>query len=232
LKFIFRILLVVLPVVSASAQNPEPDSTASPPKKADTLKHSYRPTGIRFGTDVISIIRSYAYHDFKGWELNGDIDFYRYFLTVDYGSWSRNATLDNGYYQNKGTYFRIGTDINFLLKDPDHNMFFLGFRYGHSTYDESMNYSYVDPVYGLTSRNLSASGVKGNWGELTTGLRVKIWKAFWMGYTARLKFVPSVTGGNPELKPYDIPGYGVAQKAPWWGFNYQIFWRVPVSKAK
>jgi hypothetical protein len=50
-----------------------------------------------------------------------------------------------------------------------------------------------------------------------------------MGYTARMKFAPGVKGGG-ALVPYDIPGYGLAAKAPYWGFNYQLFWRIPFRK--
>jgi hypothetical protein len=67
--------------------------------------------------------------------------------------------------------------------------------------------------------------------EVTSGLRVKIISGFWMGFTARLKFAPSATGGG-LLVPYDMPGYGIISKDPYWGFNYQLFWRIPLPKFK
>ena len=51
----------------------------------------------------------------------------------------------------------------------------------------------------MNSRNDSVpleyhdGGVNAHWIELTGGLRVKIWKAMWMGYTARFKFGLNMT---------------------------------------
>jgi hypothetical protein len=164
------------------------------------------------------------------WEVNADVDFYRYYFTVDYGNWSRRDSLANGHYQNNGHYFRAGVDINFLLKDPDRNMFFIGMRYGRSGFNETLDYSYPDAHFGIISKTISESGLQGHWAELTTGIRVKIWTGFWMGYTARLKFAPGVSGGDGQLVHYDIPGYGLAEKTTYWGFNYQLFWRIPLRR--
>ena len=198
-------------------------------KKIDTVKVSYAPTGVRIGTDLISIGKSQFDPKFKGWEVNADIDFYRYYLAVDYGYWAKHLDIKNGTYENSGNYFRVGADVNFLLKDPDRNMFFMGYRYGQSNFDHSSNhikYFVVDPQYGFSSSDI---GVSAHWMELTAGLRVKIWKMIWMGYTARFKFAPRAKGYS-EMQPFDIPGYGLFEKKIYWGFNYQIFFKIPVRK--
>jgi hypothetical protein len=166
-----------------------------------------------------------------GWEVNADVDFGRYYLALDYGAWSRKDNLDNGYYENDGRYLRAGVDVNFLLKDPDRNMVFLGFRYGRSSFDEQLTYMTTLDDFGDIETTLSNSGATAGWLEVTGGLRVKIWKALWMGYTARLKFSPSVQG-DEGMKTYDIPGYGKTSKSTYWGFNYQIFFRIPFKKEK
>jgi hypothetical protein len=223
-KCFFSLVLAIS--LNASAFCQEEDGKKSKIKSPlDTVKNKFLPTGIRVGTDVISLIRSRD-HSFKGWEVNFDTDFSRYYFTVDYGYWAVDQLLGNGNYQNAGTYLRIGTDINFLLKDPDKNMFFFGFRYGLSSFRESVQYQ--NPVsykgFSTISANESNSNLSGHWLEITSGLRVKIVSGFWMGYTARLKFAPSVSGEG-TLKTYDMPGYGLVQEAPYWGFNYQLFWR-------
>ena len=198
-------------------------------KKIDTVKVSYAPTGVRIGTDLISIGRSQFDPKFNGWEVNADIDFYRYYLAVDYGSWAKQLDIKNGTYENSGNYFRVGADVNFLLKDPDRNMFFMGYRYGQSNFDHSSNhikYFVLDPQYGVSSSDKEMSA---HWMELTAGLRVKIWKMIWMGYTARFKFAPRAKGYS-EMQPFDIPGYGLFEKKIYWGFNYQIFFKIPVRK--
>jgi hypothetical protein len=165
----------------------------------------------------------------SGWEVNADVDFGRYYLALDYGVWSRKDSLDNGYYENDGRYIRAGVDINFLLKDPDKNMVFIGFRYGRSAFDEKLIYVTEVDDFGIIQTELSNPNATAGWGELTGGLRVKIWKSIWMGYTARFKFLPGVKG-NSELETYDIPGYGKTSKSTYWGFNYQIFYRIPFRK--
>jgi hypothetical protein len=206
------------------------------PDPADTVKNKFLPTGLRAGTDAISIIKSEITKDWKGWEINGDLDFSRYYLAIDYGYWARNEVLSNGNYSNSGNYYRIGADVNFMLKDPEKNMFFMGFRYGTSNFKESLSYSYSDSLPGVSgvvnhSVAVSHNGLIAHWVEITTGLRVKIWGPFWMGYTARLKIAPSVKGAK-QFNPFDIPGYGLAEKSNYWGINYQLFWRFPVRKIK
>src|SRR5690606_5077832 len=100
-----------------------------------TLK-DYIPTGVRLGTDALALIRSGYDDSFSGWEVNADIDFRRYFLAVDLGSWQRSIASEQGSYSNDGTYFRIGADMNFLNRDPDKNVLFFGVRYGRSIFSE------------------------------------------------------------------------------------------------
>lgn len=199
-------------------------------QSTDTVQHKYLPTAVRISTDVLSIVRSYAGDKFDGWEVNADVDFYKYYLAVDYGSWSRHLTLPTGNYENDGNYFRIGADVNFLVKDPDHNMVFLGFRYGESHFNEQLNYDSTDVNYGPLQRELVNDNMTGRWGELTTGLKVNLWKGLGMGYTVRLKFIPRTQGGEGFI-PYEIPGYGLTANKVSWGFNYQVFWRIQFRKA-
>lgn len=198
-------------------------------QKSDSLKGkpSYLPTGVRFGADMISLAKIPLSDKFDGWEISADVDFYKYYLTLEYGNWERTINSTDQNYSNAGNYFRVGADVNLLLKDPDKNMFFIGFRYGQSSYDERLQFSLTDPVFGDSNQALSNTGMRSSWGEVTLGLRVKIWSQLWMGYTARLKVAPSL-GNNGEFIVYEIPGYGLASKSTYWGFNYQLYWRFPI----
>ncbi len=199
--------------------------------RVDSLKrHSYIPSGIRIGTDVISLIKTQAQDNFNGWEVNADVDFNRYYLNFDYGSWGRTFSSASGFYLNDGKYWRLGIDVNFLLKDPDRNMFFIGFRYGKATFSETLAIKTYDPFsLDSVSLNYSHPGINANWLELTTGIRVKIYKIFWMGYTARFKFGLNYDD-TEKIIPSDVPGYGRTDKDSYWGFNYQIFIRIPLRK--
>jgi len=226
IRYCISVYLALLLAQFAQAQ--EKTTTTTKPKAIPKPKIDYSPSALRVGTDIISLVKTGQ--TFKGWELNGDIDFSRYYLAVDVGSWAKNLTLNNGNYTNGGTYFRLGIDVNFLTNDPDRNMFFLGFRVGHSLFHETLTYQATSPLFSPANYQLSNGSVSGGWGELTTGLRVKIWKGLWMGYTARMKFAPGTKGNSATLAPYDMPGYGIVQNKPWWGFNYQVFWRFAWRK--
>ena len=231
MKLSYTIALFLLLSCTALAQEKEKSDTTKVKVKPD-----FRPTGVRFGTDAIALVKSQYDKTFKGWEFNGDIDFHRYYLAVDYGHWARTylSDGDSSNYANTGNYFRAGVDVNFLKNDPDRNMFFIGFRYGVSKFSEQYSVIVVDTLWGpgpghTYSGTYNNTDVSAHWLELTTGLRVKIWKMIWMGYTARFKFGLS-TGSTPAMLPHDVPGYGLAEKDSYWGFNYQIFIRIPFRK--
>lgn len=214
----------------ASAVVAQQDSVSSKkPVRADTVTGKFIPTGIRIGTDALALGISQFNKTFSGWEMNADVDFYRYYLAVDVGAWQRTYAPDSGHYENSGTYFRVGADVNFLLKDPDRNVLFFGLRYGRSVFSEDLDVIVVDPVYGNASRQYNNDNVHARWFELTGGLKVKVWNWLWMGYTGRFKFALS-TSDTPEMLPHDVPGYGRTDKESYWGFNYQIFVRIPFKK--
>lgn len=200
-------------------------------EKPDTLKlKHFIPTGLRIGTDVIALIKSNTDESYSGWEVNADVDLYRYFLTLDVGSWSRNFQTNDDQYSNDGNYFRIGADMNFLPKDPNRNALIFGARYARSVFSENYVVHVDDPVWGEADEIYTNTDVPARWFELTGGLRVKIWKILWLGYTARYKFGLQ-TGDTPTMLPHDIPGYGRTDKNSTWGFNYQVLIRLPLRKS-
>jgi hypothetical protein len=222
---IFVLLSPLFLVVGNTLAQEEQDTA-----KVDTVRNKYLPTGIRVGTDIISLVKTRTQDNFEGWEVQGDIDFNRYYVALEYGTWGRNLHSDSAAYANTGTFWRAGIDVNFLTKDPDRNMFFLGARYGRSVFTESLSMQHYDPNWGATADNFYHTGVNASWLELTAGLRVKIWKIFWLGYTGRLKFALS-TNGTEEMLPHDVPGFGRTNEPTTWGFNYYLMVRLPIRKA-
>lgn len=221
MKFLINIVLLALPCVAFA-------------QKEDTVKKEKKdffPTGVRAGIDAISIIRTLTDETFSGYEVCADVDFYRYYFALEIGRWERELASDNDEYTNRGNYARLGIDVNFLKKDPDKNMFFFGARYGWGTFSERLLATTEDPVWGIETSTYTNTDVKASWAELTTGLRVKMWKVFWMGYTARYKF--GLNTNEPEgFVPHDVPGYGKTDKPSTWGFNYQLLFRIPIRKQK
>lgn len=219
------LFLYILCPESTQAQEAAADTV-----KIDTIRNKFFPTGIRFGTDMIHLVKTQTQNNFHGWEIEADIDFNRYYIALEYGRLGRNLNSDSAAYANQGTFWRAGIDVNFLTNDPDRNMFFLGARYGRSMFSESMTMQAYDPIWGSQTGSFYHSSVNAWWLELTTGLRVKLWKIFWLGYTGRLKFALSADG-TEEMLPHDVPGFGRTDKETTWGFNYYLMIRIPIRKA-
>jgi hypothetical protein len=218
LRFLNNVLFLVLISAVATAQS----------KKDSTTQKKFMPTGIRVGIDVLSLIRTETGNTFSGYEVSGDIDFYRYYLAFDMGQWERDFATQHEAYANNGKYFRAGIDINFLKKDPEKNMFFFGVRYAQGTYSENLRVT-QDPVWGPVGITYANTNINARWGELTTGLKVKMLSFFWMGYTARYKFGLN-TDAQKGFASHDVPGYGKTDKGSTWGFNYYVLFRMPVRK--
>lgn len=191
--------------------------------------NKFLPTGVRFGMDLVTLTRSRVKDGFDGWEVTADADFYRYLLVADYGKSSTAVQSENASYSNDGTYWRLGVDANFLTRDEDRNAFFLGVHYGRASYDEVMAASSADNAWGQNDISFTNTGMNANWLELNGGLKVKIWKWMWLGYTGRFKFALKYDKSQTML-PYDVPGYGRTDKQTTWGFNYYLFLRIPVRK--
>jgi hypothetical protein len=216
-------LLLIFMTTASLAQHVVADSAAN-----DSLPRiSWKPAGVRFGTDIISIIKDRRQENFSGWEMNGDVELHRYLLAAEYGKWGRDFLDDTSAYNNSGTYWRAGVDVNFLTRDPDRNVFFIGMRYARSKYSESMSLIAEDSVWGVVNKTYENTDETARWFELTTGLKVKVWKIFWLGYTARLKFGLK-KNEDREMLSHDIPGYGTVDKDTYWGFNYYLMVRVPL----
>lgn len=227
------LLLSACSAVVAQIDVPEEDTVAVKPKykKPDSLKEKTYFRAIRVGTDVLALALSRS-DSYDGWEVNVDTDFGPFYLAGDYGFASRDEILETGgTYHTTGNYWRAGVDVNILKQDTDRNMLFFGLRYAHSSSSELLNYNGVDPVFGPVVYQVTNPALTGSWGELVTGLRVKLWKEFWMGFTCRLKIMLAVRG-TEDLTAYYIPGYGVIGSGATWGFNYQVFWRIPYHRQK
>jgi hypothetical protein len=75
-------LLFTLVCFGSQAFGQEADKEADNENDTVKIKPSYIPTGVRVGTDLISLVRTPIDDTFNGWEFNADVDFYRYYFAV------------------------------------------------------------------------------------------------------------------------------------------------------
>jgi hypothetical protein len=179
-------------------------------------------------------------------EVTSDVAFNRnkHFLIADAGYSSvvreRNSTdnLRNVSYKNVGTYWRVGFDYNVLHKTftDRKNALLLGLRYARANFSQEATYTAISMPWGfngtpaspLFSETLS-DRLNYRWMEMTTGLRVAVWRELYLGYTFRIKF--AAKSGTPDrLLPNEIPGFGTVRGDMKLSFNYHIYYRIPLVK--
>ncbi len=192
----------------------------------------YVPTQVKLGTDLSYAGLSLLKENRSLYELNADIDFYRFLLTADFGLSDYDLIDESFNYNNSGSYYRAGLDYNLLKITPDENTIYLGMRYVASDYTENFNYYYSDPFYGDFQEDITAIKRNSRWFEMVLGMKVKVWDRIFLGWTGRFKFLKSTSSLPSSFGNYWIPAYGKGVNDTMWGLNYQIFYSLPVRKRK
>lgn len=171
---------------------------------------------------------------------------HRYFPTVEVGYGSTDKWNDYGTrYQSSAPYLRIGMDYNTLYSKTHGHMLLVGLRYGISptSYDIS-SLSVSDPIYGgsydpnITDDIYGGSvlydhpGMKCTmqWLEFCLGIRAKVWKSIYMGWSMRMRYRLSASPGTYG-DPSFVPGYGTYGSNTI-GVTYTIIYNIPLSKKK
>lgn len=244
-RFLISILLVQASLISFGQQTKSQMDSASiaRPVLKDSIQKTpskFKPTGLRIGLDLVSFgqgvqkngIRAFTQGDVRQWKFSADIDIYRYFINFEYGKFDRLWVAPSSNYHNEGSFFKIGPDVNFMHKDPKKNALFIGFRYSRANYEDFITSNYTNVFYGDNTKSVSNNALQSRWFEFTTGLKVRLTRYVWSGYTARFKFSVNNKYENNPLAPHWIPGYGAASRESAWGLEYWLIFRVPFKKEK
>jgi hypothetical protein len=193
-------------------------------------KGTILPSAVRVGTDLGYMGVSLFDPEKQQFEFSTDIDLYKFLLTADYGTGNWTFLHDNYDYNSSGSYFKAGVDYNLLARDPELNVIYFGVKYAKGHFSERLNYEIVDPWYYNYSKTEDKNDIKANWIEANFGMKVRVWKQLYLGWAGRIKLAKHVNADGSSLSTYYIPGYGKAESDSRWGFNYQIFYRIPFRK--
>ena len=195
----------------------------------DTL----RTIGPRFGVDLSRFIMIPLIPEIKTFEFSVDYEIkpnlYPFFeaglSTISFG--------DTNYsYSGSGIYFRAGIDKNMLELEQhnDYSMGFLGVRYGLSLNKFSAeNIILEDPYWGDLNTSISEQSGHNHWIEVAAGIRVEIFKNFFMGWSARGR-VMLYKSKFDQMIPYYVPGFGDPSGRASWDINYSIYYKIPIIK--
>ena len=185
----------------------------------------------------------YSWKTGRQYEFSSLIDFRRLMLVGDYG-WGHiqrkginKVTKVRSVCCNKGRYFRIGFNYNFIKHGTDHNAAFLGLRYAKSYFEDSLGdklisvYSdeYENKFESVNTVPSKQAKLQARWWEIVAGVQVKIWEWLYTGCTIRYKFGKKISKITSHL-PFDIIGWGLNEEDAW-GLNYYITLRIPLQKA-
>ena len=198
---------------------------------SDTVSNSqlWAPTMIRIGYDLIGPLQNAISRARGGWELSGEVDFNKFFVVTEFGNEHFDYGDSSYHYRSDGNYLRLGFDLNMIPRDKYGSVLFFGFRYATSRFDETISGETNVFQWGSAYMNEKNTKVKSTWIEFTAGMKAKVWKQLYMGYTLRLKVSPSING-EQNLETYRIPGYGLQSKPNFWGINYYVSWRFDFRK--
>lgn len=193
------------------------------PKK----KKDFRPLETKLAVNAIRAGRTLGNSNLTTHEIEGAVTFYRYDLVLDFGT-EKNQYGDTYNYENKGYYYRIGIDRNFVKDASSGNVLSLGLRYCRASFEDALAYT-TDLGFGEQTYSFANSDLTARWMEVAFGLRGKIVSNLYMGFTMRWQFMRKLNGAE-TLEPYDIPGFGKTKRRNSTGFDYYLAWRIPFRK--
>ena len=228
LRYSFSVTLLLFCWVSFAQQLPQasPDSIRKPYQEPI----DWRPSRIRFGVDIANLTNSLIDPDISSFEGMAEIDFGNWYFVAETGSKTILRGVDYAY-KSVGDYWRVGADVNMIPSSPGRHVLSVGFRYGRSHFDEQL----FDPTQGIRVNN---ANINASWIELTSGLRMKLWRQLYLGYQLRLRGFKSLSDESGDLQTYDIPGFGRNKKSGTsvtrggFGFNYYVYWTIPFRDKK
>lgn len=234
----FWISLIALVPFAAFGQFEEPpqgQTQQEPPPRQPRVKlpkepKSYKPTGVRFGTNMVRLTRSAFDGGYRSFDFTGDIDFYRYMLEVGYGVENFDEQKPLHDYTSKGNFFRVGADANLISNPEKGNALLLGLKYVFANYDETLTYSTSSLVYGDRQLNLSNDNVRARWAEFNFGMKGKVFSNLHTGFYVRFKIFKQTRNDGELLETYKIPGFGLGAEDNRVGFDYYIMWRIPFKQ--
>jgi len=193
--------------------------------------------GIRVGYDLSRIVLPYVDTTRKAFEISADFEVKPFYYAVaEYGQ--QKVDIRNEFYEyaSDGYYLRVGFDYNFLgekLSVDQYEMIFGGLRYGFASYDHSANHLYIPDNYwgDVLIESLGPVKLNAHWFEITGGIRGELFRNVFVGWSFRARLMLFQLK-DEIMYPYYIPGFGSGNRKATIGFNYYIYYKIPLYKVK
>ncbi|HLR36626.1 MAG TPA: DUF6048 family protein [Chitinophagaceae bacterium] len=137
-------------------------------------------------------------------------------------------------YKSNGIFLKAGIDYNLLNPSfPfESNMVFVGVRYGIARMDRAIpSYQIEYPYWGDVKGEFPYKTITPQWGEATLGMKVEVFNNLFLSWGLHLRMLITRNFDN-GLRPYLIPGFGVATSNVVFDVNYNISYRIPLWRPK
>lgn len=208
-------------------------------QKKDSIVPRIERYGLRVGTDLYKLTRSFYDEDYKGFEITAD---YRYskkiYIAGEIGNENKTTDEPQLNFTTKGTYFKVGADYNIYENWLDmENLITLGLRYGVSSFSQELNsYDIYNPNPYFDDSTVSQSrtydGLSAHWIELVAGVKVEVLDNIFLGFSVRMNRLVSNKKPNNFDNLY-IPGFNRTYEGDFGvGFNYSVSYFIPLYKKK
>jgi hypothetical protein len=208
-------------------------------QKTDSIpifKDSY---GVRIGTDVFKIARSFYDKNYQGLEFVGDFRISKKtYLAAEIGNEKITINDDRLSFTNSGSYIKVGLDKNLYENWLDmENIVFIGFRYSFSAFSQKLNNYQIyntDNYFGESpafEAGTEFNGLTAQWLEVVLGIKAEMLPNLYLGFNFRLNRL--LTDTKPtNFNNLHINGFGRISEGNNFGasFNYTISYFIPIYK--
>jgi hypothetical protein len=187
------------------------------------------PLNLRMGIDIFNPVMSLINKDISGWEGFVATELSEKLATViEAGYLDYKYSQYNYNYFSKGTFFRLGVDINSMQPKKALGKYYagIGLRYGFTVFRQEVNGLKHENYWGSATADVPSENYSAHFIEVLPGIRSEVFKNFSMGWTIRLRMLLYTNTGK-DFRPLFLPGFGNGVKNFSQGFNYYLTWQIP-----
>jgi hypothetical protein len=204
-------------------------------KDSIVYKDSY---GLRVGIDLYNPVATFIDDNRKGLELVGDYRISKkWYVAAELGYIDNTRKEDFLNFTTSGQYIKAGFDYNVYENWLDmENLIYLGFRYGYSTFSQTLNSASIDSNSLLNQQTVETpidyDGLNAHWAEFVVGIKVEVVNNIFLGFSFSGKKMVS-TKEPDNFKNLFVPGFNrVFLNDSGFGINYTVSYLIPIYKKK
>lgn len=205
---------------------PVADTTTAKKKKEPKPPYVHQ---FRIGFDVSRIAANIMFPSHQSYEVQADYLLPKNtYVVAEVGFGKGKIDYENLRYDNTGYYFKVGFDKSFLdiVSSKDFDIGFIGLHYGAGPGQRTEATYTTQNIFGSpTTGKIPAQNYFAHWGEITGGIKVEVFKNFFVGWNLRMRFLLN-PGVFSELSPSFIPGYGKGDKSTAFDINFYTSYAI------